>query len=112
MVFNNSTWRDIYFGWSGSGAQYLVQSETRNWSTGSYSFNASVTSFTPQVDTWIYFKLQFDGTNLIFYWSYTGVESDYTQVAAQAVSSWIGSVTHIGIGDSPSGPMDWFRRTA
>lgn len=110
MVYNSSTWKDYYFGWSGSGNNFIIQSETRNWSTGAYSFNASVATVTG-VGTPGYFQLGYNGTNLSFAFSNTGYVSDFSVLVSVAVSTWIISATNIGI-QSGSTAIDWFRRTA
>jgi len=114
VIYNSSTWKNTYHGYAGSGTSYLTQSETRNWSTGAYTFNASMGSFNSgYTGAPIYLKVKFDGTNLIFYYSQTGLVADFTQVVSQAVATWVGTATHIGLANSNSCMgLDWFRRTA
>jgi hypothetical protein len=114
VVYNSTSWKDIYHGYAGSGASYVTQSETRNWSTGSYSLNSSLGSFSAgYTGAYIYLRIKFDGTNLITYYSQTGLTADWTQVVSQAASAWVVTATHIGLANS-NGCMglDWFRRTA
>lgn len=111
QVWNLSTWKGYYFGTSGSGNNFLIQSETRNWATGSYAFNSSVSSFASNGSP-AYFMLQWDGTNLKFSWSQSGYNSDFSLLTTQAASGWIITPDHIGFGTSASVAVDWFRRTA
>jgi len=67
----------------------------------------------------VVFEIVCDGTNLYFYRSFTGYEGSFLLVGQQALSSYISSVTHIGIfvdvvGGSNQTTMacDWFRRIA
>jgi hypothetical protein len=110
-VFNLSTWKGYYFGTTGTGNNFVLQHETRNWATGSYSFGASDATFTSN-NTPVYFMLQYDGTNLIFSWSPSGYTNDFTTLLTVAASTWVGTPDHIGFGTSPAVCVDWIRRTA
>lgn len=111
VLYNSSTWKDYYFGTSGSGNNFLIQAETRDWATGAYTFGSSISSFSSNGSP-AYFQLKFDGTNFIFSWCQSGYNSDFTQLTSQAASGWIVTPTHIGIGNTAVVAMDWFRRTA
>lgn len=110
-VFNLSSWKGYYFGTSGSGNNMLVQHETRNWSTGAYTFGGSDASFSTNGEP-AYFMLSWNGTNLVFSWSQTGYSVDFTTLVTVAASTFIITPDHIGFGTSAAEAVDWFRRTA
>ena len=110
-VYNSSTWKGYYFGWTGTSNNFTIQSETRNWDAGTYAFNATVVNFTGDGRS-LYFKLKYDGTNLVFSWCQTGYSSDFVVLSTQAASAWIGTPTHFGFGSQTNEGVDWFRRTA
>lgn len=111
QVFNLSTWNGYYFGTSGSGNNMLIQHETRNWATGSYTFGGSDTSFSTNGNP-AYFMLAYNGTNLVFSWSQSGYNVDFVTLLTVAASTWVVTPDHIGFGTSPSIAVDWIRRTA
>lgn len=108
-IFNSTSWKGYYFGYS--GASLLVQSETRNWATGAYTFGGSVANVTPNLG-WKYYKLKYNGTQLIFLYSYSGLTNDFITLATVSTSTFIITATSIGFGTSATTAMDWFRRTA
>lgn len=64
-----------------------------------------------------YYQVAWDGsTNLTFSVSSTGLDGSFTQVYSQALTTYLGAMTHIGLGigeDSSNSTLtcDWFRRT-
>jgi hypothetical protein len=111
QVFNLSSWKDYYFGTTGSGNNFAIQHETRNWSTGSYSFGGSDATFSTN-GTPAYFMLAWNGTNLVFSWSQSGYTTDFTTVLSVPASSFIITPDHIGFGSAGNAAVDWIRRTA
>jgi len=113
-IYNSSTYKGYYWGWNGTNLQ--LQSETRNASNNTYSFNATTATQTWSGIVPVYMKVKNDGTNLIFSYSAGGLQ--YTVLATVALSAWVGSVTHIaiigngGVNIVSAHQMDWFRRTA
>ncbi len=69
----------------------------------------------------LYLRISYDGTNLMFWASHTGIEGTFTKIYQETPATFFGSVpTLIGIGGQQSstvtvGPyavFDWFRKTA
>jgi hypothetical protein len=115
-IYNSSTWKGYYayITTGGAGVTLDVQSETRNFPTGAYTFN-SISGSGTVTQGWVYLSIAYNGTSLIFSWSPTGNPGDFTAVYTIAVSSWIGTPQSdwlIGF-VAGIGPLcDFFRRTA
>jgi hypothetical protein len=110
QVYNSTNYNGIYFG-NGGGNSFVTQYETRNFSTGSYTFGANISSWTTSGQL-IYMRVRFDGTTFSFYWSYTGYTNDWNAVGSQAASSWVGTTNlRIGFNFITNTGCDWFRRT-
>jgi hypothetical protein len=67
-----------------------------------------------------YFRIKYDGTNLIFSFSLTGIEGSYIPVLTETPATFLGTPAIIGIGGQQSATVatapilicDWFRKTA
>jgi len=65
-----------------------------------------------------YLQIAFDGTNLIFSFSPSGVPGTFATVLSQAAASFLGTPTRIGLNIDSTGSgnltaaFDWFRKTA
>lgn len=46
----------------------------------------------------VYYRIVYDGTNLKYQVSGTGIEGTYYQLYAESVASWLGAITHVGFG--------------
>lgn len=112
-IYNNSTYKGYYWGRNAGNLQ--LQSETRNPTNNTYSFNSTTATAGWSSIVAVYLKVKNDGTNLTFSYSAGGLY--FTVLSTQALSSWVGSVTNIAIigdgGTNTVSPcqMDWFRRT-
>ncbi len=96
----NMTVFGVYY--TGSGLTMLVQEYS---SPTTYSSTPVSTGVAPNWQTvngseamdWVYFKLAYDGTNLNYSISLTGIPGSFVPVSSQTPSSWIGTVTQIGV---------------
>jgi hypothetical protein len=89
------------------------------------SYNGDVaTGYTTAIDggfeDWIYFEIEYDGTNLIFRFSNSGLDGTFRQLYSTTPGAFLGAVpTHVGFHASPNSTtiaivlaLDWFRRMA
>lgn len=65
----------------------------------------------------VYLEIENDGTSLYFRASTTGIDGSFVQVFTQALSTWVTSVTNIGVmglcsDAGAGGVIDWDRRIA
>lgn len=67
----------------------------------------------------LYLQVVWDGTSLIFNWSYSGYPGTFTTLTTTTPGAYMGTPNSVGLGafnfNSVSGaqfPFDWFRRTA
>lgn len=101
-----------------------VQAFTNSTTFSSSLFNGTSSGF-PQVSDrgtsfgWIYLRIVFDGTNLIFSVSFSGIEGTFNQLFSQAATTNLGVPARIGLGGSIQSASnqaialyDWFRKTA
>src|ERR1700761_1669735 len=118
--------RIVQYGWAASGSTLILVVQHWTSSTASLGSVFTIPAFTPimfttgNVSSWVYFKVKFDGTNLLFSASFTGVTGTYRQIYTETAASFIGTVATVGIGGQQNGAVsptpfiacDWFRKTA
>ncbi len=118
-IFVATSSRQVDWGcWkNGSGTIYYSINE---WSAFTYSSNPynNPTYNTLQYD-WVYLRIKFDGTNIVFYHSRPGYENtwvqDYTNTATNIIGgnpTLVGLMIYGSAGAAFVGLVDWFRRAA
>jgi hypothetical protein len=116
MLYESATGKQMWFGLAFLAAQGAVVGHGSTGSpVNSYDYSVSGTNYFSQM----YVRVRFDGINLIFSWSLTGIA--FIQVFSQAVTTrFTTKPDSIGLGLSVYGGSsnpttlvcDWFRRTA
>lgn len=121
---SNSTWCLTFYN-SGNGKTLCCQLATSptmvvqrgSFNTSTWVYTGSVNAYTAStitnVDQPIYFRLRLSGTTVYFGFSGSGQDADWLEPYNEAIATWLGGLTHVGMFISAStGIVDWFRRTA
>lgn len=113
----------LLFGFNGTT---LVVQRLTNSSTFSANQLATVNAITSELTSvaaqyrWYYLRVTYDGTNLQFFISASGIEDTFVQVYTETSAAFLGAPAFIGIGGDgetaatpqPLGIYDWFRKTS
>lgn len=112
--FNSANGRVVLFQIYSSPTT-VIQRGTLNTSTWAYTFSSNTyTSSQHDVGNFGYIRLAVSGSNIVARYSALGYTFDFTQIYSEAISSWIGAVTHVGIFESAPafGIIEYFRRVS
>lgn len=93
----------------------VIQRGTLNTSTWAYTFSSNVyTSSDHGVAGFGYVRLAVSGSNIVASYSALGYSFDFTNFYSEAISVWLGAVTHVGIFESAPafGVIEYFRRVS
>jgi hypothetical protein len=120
VLYNSGNGKIVMMEWLGSSTATFVVDQWTNNTTFSSRPGFSAPPF-PVSGNGIpaYIRTVYDGTNYKFSVAPAGYNDQYFQGYSQAVATFLGAITHIGIGSiantSSAGASlccDWFRRTA
>lgn len=123
VLYNNANGHIINHGPSfnsGSGGAINLGDETfTNFTTYSGNlFLGNNSALGSAANSWAYYEIDYDGAStLTFLVSATGLDGDFTLVGTTTVATFLGGITHIGLGTNPANTtyvstmwVDWFRR--
>jgi hypothetical protein len=128
ILYNSGTGKAIIFvqqGINGANTEgTLAVYRMTNVTTFSATVATVASMFNPtnefsELPTSPYWRIDYNGTTFTFSISSTGVDGTWVQVTTEALATFLGAITHIGLcadPDSNAGPAvalvcDWFRRT-
>lgn len=124
MIYNTANDHFLQLGlWTGSGSSAAYACFAQTGPLPATTFSSTVFTgnprdmASPSGALWQYIELEYDGTNLIFRSSLTGVAGSFAEIGRTTVAAWVGALSWLGIhfNDGTAGDFavfDWFRRMA